>query len=159
VRLPSVDVAPTGRGAPAHDAHAAAAAGARVLIIDDNEDSAQALAMCLEASGYDVRLSHSGAHGVDAALECLPDAVLLDIGLPDMDGYEVARLLRRHQSLSAVPLIAITGFSGRTERTRAERAGIDRYLVKPIDYKRLVGIISEHMSGADGDRESASSPA
>src|SRR5690606_9614166 len=88
----------------------AAGAGGRVLIIDDNEDSALGLAMCLESSGYIVHLARDGAQGVNAALAHEPDAVLLDIGLPDMDGYEVARRLRRHKRFSTLPLIAMTGF-------------------------------------------------
>jgi signal transduction histidine kinase len=121
----------------------------RLLIIDDNEDLASGLAMYLaETSGHEVRLAHSGLRGIDEARTFNPDAVLLDIGLPDIDGYEVARRLREQVGLRGVPLIAISGFSSEADRQRAQRAGFDRYFVKPVSYDVLSDVLSAHCAPA-----------
>src|SRR5690606_34427678 len=149
VRLPQSDGPPPAAAAPTSiAAPAAAPAGARVLIIDDNTDSAQGLAMCLETSGYRVDQARDGAQGLKVALEACPDIVLLDIGLPDIDGYEVAQRLRAQPSLRDVPLIAMTGYGGEADRRRAEQVGIDCYLVKPIDYDVLTGVLNERLAAA-----------
>lgn len=115
----------------------------QVLIIDDNTDSASGLAMCLQSQGFELRVSHTGKEGVAAAKKYLPDVVLLDIGLPDIDGYEVARRLRRHTLLASVCIIAMTGYGGEDEKNSAKRAGFDDYLIKPIDYGRLLELLAQ----------------
>ncbi|MBI3900485.1 MAG: response regulator [Gammaproteobacteria bacterium] len=115
----------------------------RVLIVDDNVDSAQGLGMWLETVGHKVRLAHTGDEGFKAALEFHPDAVLLDIGLPGLNGYELAKRLRKYPQLSDVPLIAVTGFSGEADRHQATAAGFDHYLVKPIDYDTLLRALAQ----------------
>ncbi|MBN1240426.1 MAG: response regulator [Gammaproteobacteria bacterium] len=132
------------------DAGAVASIGPlRLLIIDDNEDLARGLAMYLkETSGHEVRLAHTGQRGIAEALTFQPDAVLLDIGLPDIDGYEVARRLREQAGLREVPLIAITGFSSESDRKRAESAGFDRYFVKPVAYDVLSEVLSTQCAAA-----------
>ena len=79
----------------------------------------------------------------EATLELRPDFVLLDIGLPDMDGYEVAQKLRQHDSFAATPIIAMTGYGGEAEQNRAQAAGFDQYLVKPVNLERLLSVLRE----------------
>jgi two-component system CheB/CheR fusion protein len=122
---------------------AAATQTLRLLIIDDNEDFATGLAMYLtETSGHEVRLANSGQSGIEAARTFNPDVVLLDIGLPDIDGYEVARRLREPAGLRSVALIAISGFSSEAHRQRARLAGFDRYFIKPVAYDVLRDVLS-----------------
>lgn len=123
----------------------------RLLIIDDNIDLANGLAMYLtEKSGHDVRVAHTGESGIETAIEFEPDAVLLDIGLPDIDGYEVARRLRGHDDLEQVPLIGISGFSSEADIKRAKKAGFDHYFVKPIAYDILNDVLAAHIAPAAG---------
>jgi DNA-binding response OmpR family regulator len=89
-----------------------------------------------------VQLAHTGNEGLAAAKEFEPELVLLDIGLPDIDGYEVARRLRADERFHEVPLIALTGFCGHADRMRAKRAGFDDYLVKPVPYETLAEVLA-----------------
>lgn len=113
----------------------------RVLIIDDNADSATGLALCLESQGYDLQVCNAGKEGIVAARGYRPDVVLLDIGLPDIDGYEVARRLRQDPQLVDVCIIAMTGYSGEADRKRAEQAGFNHYLVKPVELVKLLTLL------------------
>jgi signal transduction histidine kinase len=115
----------------------------RLLIVDDNVDTATGLAAHLRETGtHDVRVAHSGQLGLTAAEQFAPDLVLLDIGLPDIDGYEVARRLRASERFKHVPLIALTGFCGEADRLRARLAGFDQYLVKPVPYTTLNEVLA-----------------
>jgi signal transduction histidine kinase len=115
----------------------------RLLIIDDNEDFARGLAIYLtETSGHEVHVANSGHSGIDAARTFDPDVVLLDIGLPDIDGYEVARRIRERPRPRRVPLIAISGFGSEAHRQRARHAGFDRYFIKPVAYDVLRNALS-----------------
>ncbi len=114
-----------------------------VLVVDDNVDSARGLAMCLESQGYKVRSSHTGNGGYSAAEDYQPDVVLLDIGLPDIDGYEVAQRLRQDENLSDVTIIAMTGYGGELEKSKAKEAGFNHYLVKPVDLSRLLALLND----------------
>jgi PAS domain S-box-containing protein len=109
----------------------------RVLVVDDNRDSATAVAMLLRVSGHEVRIAHSGETALEAATEFHPNAVLLDIGLPEMDGYEVARRLRQNPQLKNVRLIAATGYGQETDRQRSQEAGFNAHIVKPVDFEEL----------------------
>lgn len=123
--------------------------GLRLLIIDDNADLATGLAMYLtESSGHEVRTTHTGESGVDTAIEFKPDAVLLDIGLPDVDGYEVARRLREQEGLESISLIGFSGFSTAADRKRAIQAGFDHYFVKPITFDQLNEVLAEQVAPA-----------
>src|SRR5262249_49581044 len=95
-----------------------------------------------ESGAHEVRLAQSGHDGLAAAEEFAPEVVLLDIGLPDIDGYEVARRLRTHDRFKHVPLIALTGFCGDADRARAKLAGFDEYLVKPVPYTLLAEVLA-----------------
>jgi two-component system, sensor histidine kinase len=115
----------------------------RLLIIDDNSDLASGLSTYLaDTMGHDVRVAHTGRDGIEAATLFKPDAVLLDIGLPDIDGYEVASRLRGQAGLDKAALIALSGFSSDADRARAEGAGFDRYYVKPVAYDMLVDALA-----------------
>ena len=115
-----------------------APAARRVLVIDDNEDAAQSMAMALEYAGYRVASACDGAAGLELARTFGPDAVLLDIGLPGMDGYEVARRLRADEPTRHVHIVALTGYGHASDIERSREAGIDHHLVKPVRPEELI---------------------
>ena len=112
----------------------------RILVVDDNADSAEALALALGATGHDVRLAADGSSALEGAAEFQPEVVLLDIGLPGMDGYEVARRLRADGGAQMV-LVALTGYGQEEDRQRARDAGFDHHLVKPIPPDALLALL------------------
>jgi CheY-like chemotaxis protein len=105
----------------------------RVLIVDDNRDAANSLATLARFWGYDVRTAYDGAAGLEAAGTFRPDCLVLDIGLPRLDGYRLARHVREHPALSRAKLVALTAYSSDEHRRRAQEAGFDYYLIKPAD--------------------------
>jgi CheY-like chemotaxis protein/two-component sensor histidine kinase len=115
--------------------------GVRVLVVDDNIDSATMLATLLRHAGYSVQAAYTGPDGLKVALQWRPDTVLLDIGLPGLDGYEVARRLRGDavlgESGQKMRLIALTGYGRDTDIALAREAGFDEHMVKPIDLDKL----------------------
>jgi CheY-like chemotaxis protein len=104
-----------------------------VLVVDDNADAANSMAMLLRAAGHVTEAAHDGPAAVAAAGRFRPDVVLLDIGLPGLDGYEVARRLRATEDGDRRLLVAVTGYGGDEVRRLAAEAGFDRHLVKPVD--------------------------
>ena len=114
----------------------------RVLVVDDNEDAALSLAMMLDVMGYEVRTAHDGLEAVRAADEFLPEAALLDIGLPHLSGYDVARHIRGKRG-GAVLLVAITGWGTAEDVKKSEDAGFDHHFTKPADPDRLKRILLE----------------
>ena len=110
----------------------------RVLVIDDNVDTSDMLRMLLELEGYDVDVAADGAAGIEHARVFSPDVILCDIGLPVMNGYEVARTLRTDKQLGNVKLVAVTGYGSREDVERAKDAGFDVHVTKPIDSDQLV---------------------
>jgi CheY-like chemotaxis protein len=114
----------------------------RVLIADDNRDSAESLGMLLEMSGHEVYLAHDGLDALAAAANKLPDIALLDIGMPGMDGYEVAANIRREPWGSNITLIAITGWGQDDNKRLARTAGFDHHLTKPMDTAVLESILA-----------------
>jgi CheY-like chemotaxis protein len=114
----------------------------RVLIVDDNEDAATTLELLLEQASHLVRVAHTGPAGLAAALEFLPDVMLLDIGLPELDGFEVAKRIRLQAALHDVVLVAMTGYGREKERKRSQEAGFDHHLVKPADFGTLEQILA-----------------
>ncbi len=114
----------------------------RVLVVDDNVDAADSLAMLLRLGGHDVREAHSGPAAVQAAQAYQPGVVLLDIGLPGMDGYRVAERLRQQPETQKAILIALTGYGQESDRQRAREAGFDHHLVKPVDPQRLQDLLA-----------------
>jgi CheY-like chemotaxis protein len=109
----------------------------RVLVVDDNRDSADTIAMLLGRSGHDVRVAYSATTALDEAVEFQPNAIVLDIGLPEMDGYEVARRLRQNPQLQNVRLIALSGYGQEADRQRSREEGFDSHMVKPVDFEKL----------------------
>src|SRR4051812_6461097 len=104
-----------------------------ILIVEDNADAADSLAMLLGLRGYQVDVARTGAEGLAAAIATRPGVILLDIGMPGMDGYEVASRLRARGDFDDVLIIAITGFGTAWDRRRSREAGVDHHLVKPCD--------------------------
>ena len=110
----------------------------RILVVDDNHDAARALALLLKLSGHEVHTAPDGPSGLDAVAEFQPDVVLLDIGMPGMDGYEVARHIRQSPSLRDVCLVALTGWGQEEDVRFAHASGFDHHLLKPVDLNRLM---------------------
>ncbi len=135
IRLPVVDKAPP--PAPLPPPPVAQAASRRILIVDDNTDSARSLATLQSRRGHHTRTAFTGPEALAAAAEFLPEVVLLDIGLPGMDGYEVARQIRATPALADTFLIAMTGYASAEDRAQSCEAGFDAHLVKPIDLETL----------------------
>jgi CheY-like chemotaxis protein len=106
--------------------------GVRVLVVDDSVDSAETLGELLKIWGHEVRIAHDGPGAVAAAREYRPEVVLLDIGLPDMDGFAVAAQLRK-EGIGGRMLVALTGYGEQKDRDRAQKAGFDHHLVKPVN--------------------------
>jgi len=113
----------------------------RVLVVDDNIDAADILATLLMSSGHDARVAHDGLAALELAKDFWPDVVLLDIGLPELDGHEVARRLRLIAGLEHLVLVAITGYGQSADRLLAQRAGFDHHLVKPADLAQVLEIV------------------
>jgi CheY-like chemotaxis protein/nitrogen-specific signal transduction histidine kinase len=116
--------------------------GKRVLIVEDNRDAADSLAELLTLFGYQVNVAYTGPEGVAAAIKYHPEVILCDIGLPGLDGYEVAQYLRHDPLTASIRLIAVTGYGSEADRKRAQQAGFDTHLVKPVDPDRLLGELS-----------------
>jgi len=110
-----------------------AATARKLLIADDNSDAAESLAMLLRLEGHEVTVVGNGRQALRAAAEVQPEFALLDIGMPDMDGYEVARQLRRIQLPSRLTLVAVTGWGQEGDKARASQAGFDYHFTKPIE--------------------------
>jgi PAS domain S-box-containing protein len=114
----------------------------RVLLIDDNEDAAESLALMLGADGHEVRTGFSATDALEMAAAWQPDIMLLDIGLPGLDGYEVARRLRAQPALASMRLVALTGYGQPDDIRRSAAAGFDAHLVKPVDRDALADALS-----------------
>jgi PAS domain S-box-containing protein len=117
--------------------------GRRLLVVDDNKDAADSLATMLRLQGHEVRVVHSGAAALKTAASYRPDLVLLDIGMPGMDGYEVARRLRQQPGLENLRLAALTGWGQQQDRRRSAEAGFDHHLVKPVEPKTLEKLLAD----------------
>lgn len=116
----------------------------RVLVVDDNVDIADALAALLDLQGCEVRVAHHGEAGLEQALEFEPDVIFLDIGLPGMDGYEVARELRSRSFDRHITLVALTGYGQASDRQKAVEAGFDHHLVKPARLDQIREILGRN---------------
>jgi CheY-like chemotaxis protein len=119
----------------------------RVLVVDDNEDSALSLAMLLEMHGYAVTTAFRGSEALQKAAEESPDVALLDIGLPDMSGYELARRIRSSPRAVSLTLVALTGWGQDEDRRAAEGAGFDHHFTKPVDPDALEQLLQQLKPG------------
>ena len=109
----------------------------RILVVDDNLDAVNSLAIGLKLSGHDVHTAHDGIEAVEAAAKLQPDMILLDIGLPKLDGYEACRRIRQQQGDKRVLLVALTGWGQEEDQRRSQEAGFDLHLVKPAEPSAL----------------------
>ena len=119
-----------------------------VLVVDDNADAAEMLSEYVGSLGYRVRVAFDGPSALRVAEEMHPTIALLDIGLPVMDGFELARRLRENDALEDIKLVAITGYGQETDRARSREAGFDAHLVKPVDLEHLEQLLQELSSAA-----------
>ena len=139
IRLPAAgrsreEAAPAPAPGPAIEGTMPPAEIARILVVDDNEDGAEMLAEVLSGKGYETRVAHDAPTALEVAREFSPDIAFLDIGLPVMDGYELAAHLREIPGLAGLQLIAVTGYGQEADRRRTLEAGFHHHLVKPVDF-------------------------
>jgi CheY-like chemotaxis protein len=113
----------------------------RILLVDDNAESTEPLSLLLQGKGHETRVSTDGEEAIAAADDFKPHCVLLDLGLPKMDGYEVARRLRERPYGEDLVLVALTGWAGKDIRSKAAEAGFDYHLVKPVNWEELERIV------------------
>jgi len=150
IRLPKTDfpvrVDATAQPCPAPVVGAARAVVRRVLVVDDNEDGAEMLAHVLKARGHETRVAHDAPAALGLAESFNPDVAILDLGLPVMDGYELAERLRQLPGLSHIQLVALTGYGQASDREKTRAAGFHHHLVKPIDVEAVEAVIVAHRS-------------
>ncbi|MFZ5831055.1 MAG: response regulator [Planctomycetota bacterium] len=116
----------------------------RVLVVDDNQAAAEMLSLVVRSLGNEVRTCYDGPQALEAAEQFLPDIVLLDIGMPGMDGYEVARRIREQPWGEHITLVAVTGWGQEEDRRRTKEVGFDHHLVKPASPVVLERILAHH---------------
>ena len=121
---------------------AALAAPRRILVVDDNVDMVESLALLLRLRGHEVEVAYDGPGALKAAGSFHPEVVLLDIGLPGLDGYQVASLLRERRRDARVLLVALTGYGQDEDQLRAQQAGFDHHLTKPVDPQVIYDLIA-----------------
>jgi CheY-like chemotaxis protein len=139
IRLPLMESSATLSGAVA----LVKSPSRRILVVDDNADSADSLAMVLGLDGHEVRAVYTGGHAIEQAQRFKPEVMLVDIGLPDLDGYEVARRIRALPALQSVCLVAVTGYGQDADKERAFAAGFAEHLVKPIEFPTLDRVLAK----------------
>ena len=126
--------APTARATPG---------GLRVLLADDNVDFAESLAILLEAGGHQVVVTHDGVAAMETAAQFGPDVCFLDIGLPRMHGYDLARRLRATPATRSARLVAVSGWGQPEDKRRSREAGFDHHLAKPVEFKQIQRLLDE----------------
>jgi len=151
VRLPLV-IAPAKPQDPGDAAPPSVGPPLRILVVDDNRDSADSLSEILKMLGNDIHTAYDGQEGVDAAGDFRPDVILLDIGLPKLNGYEACRRIREQPWGKDVVMIAATGWGQRNDRLRANAAGFDHHLVKPVDPQALIDLLNAVNVGLASDK-------
>jgi PAS domain S-box-containing protein len=147
VRLPIAERPEVPNQQPLSAVAPSAVAKRRILIVDDNVDSAESLATLLGLDGHETRVASDGPSALDLVAAHPPDIMLLDIGMPGMDGYEVARRVRQGKDSSRLTLVALTGWGQESDRKRAAEAGFDHHLTKPVEPGALNQIIAGEASG------------
>lgn len=114
----------------------------QILLVDDQADAVDALAMLLELDGHEVRTAYSGADALAIVETFIPDLALIDVSMPNMNGMDLARLLRQNGALAKTRLVALTGFTDDANRQRTIAAGFDAHVAKPLSAEQLAGIVS-----------------
>ena len=142
VRLPVVPPPQPQPASPPTEKAQPTSPALRVMVVDDNVDTVTTLAMLVQEAGHEVRTAFDGLTVVEAALDFRPNVVLLDIGLPGLNGFEVAKRLRRQPVLKNIVLVAMTGYGQESDRQRSQEAGFDHHLVKPGDFGKLLQILA-----------------
>jgi CheY-like chemotaxis protein len=143
VRIPAQAAPTTSQPRPPAAEAGKAAAPRRVLVVDDNRDAAESLAMFLQLDGHVVHTAYDGTEAIDAAESFRPEIVLLDIGMPKLNGYDVCRRIRGQEWGRNMLIIAQTGWGQEEDKRRTREAGFDDHLVKPVDPARLTKLIAE----------------
>jgi PAS domain S-box-containing protein len=150
IRLPLASgVVPTDAKSTSSPTGSAYAPGLRVLVVDDNEDAAESLGVLLELEGHVAHIAHDGVQALALARSTEPDVVFLDIGLPDMTGYEVARQMRALPTLRHTLLVALTGWGTKEDRARSQASGFDRHLTKPAELAAVEQLLQEAAARKD----------
>jgi CheY-like chemotaxis protein len=147
VRLPTV-AAQTRPSAPSPSSAVATTGGRRVLIVDDNQDGAESLSLMLRFAGHQAETAHDGLQAIEAAETLRPEAILLDIGLPGLNGYEVCRRIREQPWGANVLMVAVTGWGQDEDRQRSRDAGFDMHMVKPVDPEAILRLLASSPTGA-----------
>jgi PAS domain S-box-containing protein len=158
VRLPAVSARGGQEQLAKTDCGARQAARHRILVVDDNPDMADSLALLLQLAGHEVRAAYDGVTAVRRAEEFRPELILLDIGMPGMDGYEVARRLRQKSELQEQVLVAVTGWGREEDRRRSQEAGFDDHIVKPVEPDILNRILADLQSRRTPSNAAGSQP-
>jgi CheY-like chemotaxis protein len=144
VRLPLAVTAHAGAAPSGAKIKMQSAKRPRLLVVDDNVDAAETIAKLMRLSGFDTECVYDGPTALAAVQSKNPDVVVLDIGLPGMDGYEVARRLRAQDAFRRTPLIAVTGYGQENDRQRSVQAGFDEHFTKPVDPEELEQFIARY---------------
>jgi two-component system CheB/CheR fusion protein len=142
VRLPAAEPAPAASAAADHDRASVEAPGRRILVVDDNADAAEALALMLRLSGHEVEMAFDGVEALRVAESFSPEIVLLDLGMPRMNGYDTARSLRATPWGREMTLIALTGWGQPKDRDQTLAAGFNAHLVKPVGQEDLFAALA-----------------
>lgn len=143
VRIPRVDREPASDTKSAPPERISTTPAHRILVVDDNRDGADMLALCLEEMGHDVRTAFDGVSALSEAEAHSPELIFLDVGLPKLDGYQVVARMRTIPALASVPIVAVTGYASESDRNRAIQAGFTSHIAKPLDIERLGGLVHD----------------
>jgi two-component system CheB/CheR fusion protein len=148
VRLPTLSETPDPERTEQAGPPPLTATRRRVLVVDDNVDAAESLALLVRLWGHEARVAHNGPEALRTAEEYHPEVVVLDIGLPGLNGYEVARRLRQQPGLEKTVLAAVTGYGQEEDRRRSTAAGFDHHLTKPVDPEALQAVVASVGEGS-----------
>ena len=158
VRLPLVAGGEPARpetAAPSIERASTPVAARKVLVVDDNRDAADSLAMMLDALGHETCTAYDGLEAIEIAGDCRPDVVLLDIGMPKLNGYDACRRIRQAVGGDAIVIVALTGWGQAEDRHRSREAGFDHHLVKPVEPEALEAILLQPSRPAAGGGRAA----
>lgn len=142
LRLPAAKAAATPKPPAKDRLPRLARQNSRILVVDDNVDTAQGMAKLLSLLGHDVKTAHNGEAAIEVAREQRPEVILLDIGLPKLDGYQVVRQLRQEPCCKTALIIAVSGYGQEEDRRKSQEAGFDHHLVKPVDFDTLLSLLA-----------------